>query len=65
MGFLTVLSRHTVIGFTLDANDSHLDLEGESSRCTFSGLPCFCLSLCLSIRYLLTLLHDLDLFQGY
>ena len=35
MGFLTVLSRHTVIGFTLDANDSHLDLEGESRRCTF------------------------------
>jgi hypothetical protein len=28
MGLLTVLSTHTVIGFTLDANDSHLDSEG-------------------------------------
>ena len=35
MCFLTVLSRHTVIGFTLDANDSYLRLEGESSGCTF------------------------------
>ena len=35
MGFLTVLARHTVIGFTLDANDSYLRLEGESSGCTF------------------------------